>query len=103
MSDEKFEAWAVVELFGHSTCAGKLTEQTIGGETFVRIDVPHPEGEYTRLFGKGAIYAINLSDEATARRYAARSTPPLKPYTPPAMSTIAALPAGQDIDDDGDL
>lgn len=68
-----FEQWAIVELFGHARIAGKLTEQTIGGCAFVRVDVPEiiDEGQtlpaFTKLFGQGAIYAINFVDEATAR------------------------------------
>lgn len=27
-----FQAWAIVELFGHQRCAGRISEQTIGGE-----------------------------------------------------------------------
>ncbi len=37
---EQFESWAIVELFGHQKIAGKLTEQTIGGCHFIRVDVP---------------------------------------------------------------
>ena len=29
-----FEAFAIVELFGHTRIAGKVTEQTIAGGTF---------------------------------------------------------------------
>lgn len=68
-----FEQWAIVELFGHARIAGKLTEQTIGGCAFVRVDVPEMvrEGQtlpgFTKLYGQGAIYAISFVDEATAR------------------------------------
>lgn len=37
---EKFESWGLLELFGHQRLAGKLSEQTIGGVHFIRIDVP---------------------------------------------------------------
>lgn len=30
-SNEKFESWGLLELFGHQRLAGKLSEQTIGG------------------------------------------------------------------------
>ena len=88
MSEATFQAWAIVELFGHQRCAGKISEQTIGGETFIRVDIQNGESEYTRLFGKGAIYCINICEEATARAYASRLTPPLQPYV--------ALPAPAD-------
>jgi hypothetical protein len=74
MSEQKFEQWAIVELFGHQRIAGRVTEQTIGGCAFVRVDVPVLEatGEvaatqaFTKLFGQGAIYAISFVDEAAA-------------------------------------
>lgn len=59
---QKFEQWCILELFGHQRIAGYVTEATIGGGAFIRVDVPKPEGEgdlYTRYFGPSAIYAIN--------------------------------------------
>ena len=77
MSNEKFEAWGIVDLFGHTRIAGRISEQTIGGETFIRVDVPddseNPESVHTRLFGKGAIYSISLTDETIAREVARRT------------------------------
>lgn len=69
MSNQKFEAFAIVELFGHTVIAGKVSEQTIGGQGFVRVDVP-AVGEleaYTKFYGAGAIYAITPTDEKTAK------------------------------------
>lgn len=40
----KFETHAIVELFGHNQIAGKVTEQTISGQSFFRIDVPATNG-----------------------------------------------------------
>ena len=37
---ETFEEWAVLELMGHRRLAGKVTEATIGGGAFLRIDIP---------------------------------------------------------------
>ncbi|MFP3564734.1 hypothetical protein [Paraburkholderia sp. SIMBA_030] len=71
---EKFEQWAIVELFGHQRIAGRVTEQAIGGSAFVRVDVPElPATEdfiatqaFTKLYGQGAIYAISFVDQAAA-------------------------------------
>jgi hypothetical protein len=65
---EKFDQFAVVELFGHQVIAGKVSEQVIGGQGFVRVDVPAIEGQeaFTKFYGAGAIYAITPCDEETA-------------------------------------
>ena len=67
---EGFESWAIVELFGHNRIAGKVSEASIGGCSFIRVDVPNDEGEgfrFTRYFGNGAIYALNPVEEKVAR------------------------------------
>ncbi|WP_225031773.1 hypothetical protein [Paraburkholderia sp. XV] len=74
-TSEKFDQWAIIELFGHQRIAGRVTEQTIGGCSFVRVDVPAFEAvgsiaatqAFTKLFGQGAIYAVNFVDEDAAR------------------------------------
>lgn len=74
MQDQKFEVWAIVELFGHQKMAGHVSEQTIGGQTMVRIETPDT-GEipaFTRLLNVSAIYAINPVTEEVARGYAKR-------------------------------
>lgn len=71
---EAFDSWGVVEVMGHQTYAGRITEQTIGGQAFVRVDVPEI-GEtppFTKLFGSGSIYCITPTSEDVARRVAAQ-------------------------------
>lgn len=69
---EKFEQWCIVDLFGHTRLAGMVTEQTIGGQSFVRVDIPQTtkQAAFTRLFGSGAIYAINPVSESVAKAMA---------------------------------
>jgi hypothetical protein len=74
---ERFEAWAVVELLGHRRLAGRVTEQTIAGSGFLRIDIPG-EGDVfqqTHLVNPSSIYAITRVSEETARVAALASVP----------------------------
>ncbi len=92
-SEPTFDQWAIIELFGHSRIAGRVTEQTIGGCSFVRVDVPAVEGEqpFTKLYGQGAIYAITFTDEAAAT-LAARAIQPRPINTWELKRELASLP-----------
>lgn len=74
MQDTKFEIWAIIELFGHNKIAGKVSETTIGGGNFVRVDVPDTATvpAWTRFLNPSAIYAINPVTEEVAKGYADR-------------------------------
>jgi hypothetical protein len=69
MQQEKFDQWAVIELFGHQQIAGRVSEAQIGGCPFVRVDVPEigEQKGFTKFYGNGAIYAITITDEESAR------------------------------------
>lgn len=69
---EKFEEWAIVEVMGHRAFAGRVTEQAIGGASFIRVDVPQvaERQAFTKLLGAGSIYCITPCDEETAKRAA---------------------------------
>lgn len=67
METSKFEGFAIIELFGHSRIAGRVTEQSIGGTNMLRVDVPeyNEMPAFTRFIGGAAVYAINpCSEEA---------------------------------------
>ena len=59
--------------------AGFVTEQSLGGSSFVRIDVPEitlANGTtlpaFTKLFGAGSIYCLSPCTEETAKAFAAQ-------------------------------
>lgn len=101
MDNGKFEAFCVVELFGHARIVGRVTEQTIGGGSFIRVDVPETskEGAFTKFYGPAAIYSITpLPDEETMQRIAeAVAQPPIEAWklNLPRLAERASMPADQ--------
>jgi len=69
MDKTKFEEWALVELFGHQKIVGKVSETSLAGGAFLRVDVPAlgDSPAFTRFYGPGAIYSINPVTEDIAR------------------------------------
>lgn len=94
--NDKYEGWAVVELFGHTKETGFVTTRYFGDKAMFQIDIPDlPEREVTttqpgyvgnkwtdagavvkksavparsRLVGPGAVYSMNPCTEEFARR-----------------------------------
>ena len=98
---EQFESWGLLELFGHQRLAGRLSEQTIGGCHFIRIDVPAVDDvpAYTRFFTQGAIYGMTPTSDDVARRLAkGLQARPVSAYQLPALEAPAAT-----ADDDDDM
>ncbi len=64
-----FNEWALVELFGHQKIVGKVSEGSLAGGAFLRVDVPAFNGNaaFTRFYGPGAVYSINPVTEDIAR------------------------------------
>ena len=98
---QKLDTWGVLELFGHLKLAGRISEQSVGGDSLIRIDVPevnrngtalHP---YTRYFGAKAVYSLSPTSEQIARAVAAAiQAEPVKPYE--MRLPNPALPAPSD-------
>lgn len=103
---EKFEHWCLLELFGHQRIAGMVTEATIGGCAFLRVDVPSEDGvgvRYTKYFGNGAIYAMTVTDKPTAVRIANNLNPtPPTPRIGDQRALAATTDSDRHYDDDLD-
>ncbi len=98
---EKFDTWAIVELMGHQQIAGRASEETIAGGTFLRVDVPETEDAeaFTRFYGASAIYSITPVAEEIARSATRRiRREPITVWMPDLDRR--ALPVGADYEDD---
>lgn len=100
----EFDQWCILELFGRQVIAGRVTEQVIGGCSFIRIDVPASEDQpaFTRFYGQGAIYAMTPVSEEAARIALKRFRPePVNVYVP-ELKQLAAHMGDDDADFDDD-
>ena len=83
MSEDKFDLFCMVELFGHNKIAGKCTEQNIAGTNMLRVDVPETTKQpaFTKFYNGTAIYAINPITEEVANDIANKlSNAPITVY-----------------------
>ena len=65
------ESWAVVELMGHVTLSGRVTEENHFGSVLGRIDLPCKDGDFkTQFFHGNSIYRLTPCTEEVARAVA---------------------------------
>jgi hypothetical protein len=105
--EKPFDQWALLEIMGHRRFAGRVSEQTVGGTSLVRLDVPatNHQAAFTKLWGAAAIYCITPVSEATARKMAEQLCErPVEIYEPPALTDARnRQPVWPDEDDDDDF
>lgn len=72
--DNKLDMWMLVEVMGRVRIAGHVTEQTLAGAGFFRIDVPATSKRdgFTRYYSAGAIHSMTPISEELARLMAER-------------------------------
>lgn len=65
----RFNQWAILEIMGHQRYAGRVSEETIAGAAFLRIDIPArgDQPQFTKLFSPSSVYAITPCTEELAR------------------------------------
>ncbi len=113
----KFEQWCIVELYGRNRIVGLVSEKTIGGMAFIRVDVPevvrdaerYENGErlkyqetipaFTKFFGQGAIYAMTPVSEEIGRAMAKqRADRPISAFELPKLKELES-PSKDDDED----
>jgi hypothetical protein len=88
MSEKTFDQWCIVEIMGFSKIAGRVTEETIAGTAFIRVDVPETDNNpaYTKYFGGSSIYAITpVSEEIARLALSQMRSEPIQIYIPSAL------------------
>ena len=107
--ERQFEGHAIVELMGHNTIAGYVTEVTIAGAAMLRVDVPAvgDQPAYSKFVGGSAIYGITPTTQEIAQRAAQRlRVRPVSEWTLPDSTLRPALvdsmAGGENYPDDQD-
>jgi hypothetical protein len=92
--EDGFEGWAILELMGHRRLGGLISEATIAGAGFLRIDIPHPQHldamAATQFVAPASVYAITPTTEEIARAIAQRAPEPVSRWELPALSGTGA-------------
>ncbi len=92
MAEENgFKEWCLIELFGHQRIVGLVSDQVIGGEIFIRVDVPETKRQsaFTKMYGKGAVYCLSPLAEDVAKSLIDKfSQPPVARYELPSHDLI---------------
>lgn len=102
MPDETFAEWCVVELMGHRRIAARVTEQTLAGHGFLRLDEP-ATGDVpgrTQLVSPSSVYALHPTTEEVVRLMASqwRSAPIQRWELHAAIAEVEAIAAESEAD-----
>lgn len=74
----KFESWAVVQVFGHESYAGHVSEFNMGGASYLRIEVPEVQNmqvtlpSFVKLVNHNSVFDITPVSEEYAKEMAAQ-------------------------------
>lgn len=67
-AESNLETWAIVELMGHVTIAGRVTKPGEYGGLW-QVDVPNGDNFHSEFFGSQSVYRIRIVSEPIARAY----------------------------------
>lgn len=89
--EQTLRSWAVLELLGHRRLAGYVTTESLGGASFLRIDVPKGDDDVTtQYYSPSSAYSLTPCTEEVARTVARRDQPePLHYFELPRVGEVA--------------
>ncbi|HEU0113098.1 MAG TPA: hypothetical protein VFQ80_00385 [Thermomicrobiales bacterium] len=91
--DATFEGWAILELMGHRRLGGRVSEATIAGAAFLRIDIPRPDDPErvvaTQFYNPAALYSLTPTTAEIACAIAAQAPQPVSRWD------LRAIDAGE--------
>lgn len=90
------EFWGKVDLLGHLTLAGRVSEVEMFGGKLGRVDVPRGDTFESRFFGANSVYLISVVTEAVARELAKRVLPPVQAWDWPRSAPQLPPPKTDD-------
>lgn len=97
----RLDLWAHLELLGHRSMWGRVTEEEHFGKVIGRIDVPFTDTEYvSQFFAADSLYALTPTDEETARENAGYRPRRLGHFTQPIYSDPEPYFEQREPDDD---
>jgi hypothetical protein len=104
METEKttFEGWAIVEIMGHNTIAGYISEVAMFGTAMMRVDVPAcgDQAAYTKFYGGSSIYGVTPTTQEIATKAAERlRIRPVSEWLVPTPSSRQLVDSYADRDD----
>lgn len=111
MQNTKFDTWAILDMMAHQRLAGRVTEETIGGVSLLRCDIPESDGipAWTTYITASSLYQFTPVTEEIARMMAEKiGKQPISLYDLPEewrdkiRRAPVALPAPECDDDDDD-
>lgn len=100
-SSENLDCWALLEIFGHTKVAGRVSTRKVGVNVMIQVDVPN-DGDglsHSQLFGPSAIFSITPTSESWCRRWAKAAKAyerPVLPYIPAEPTAPRQIKGGDD-------
>jgi hypothetical protein len=103
MTKAAIERWAIIDLFGHTRLAGRVSEVQQFGTSMCRIEVPEVDGRpgFTRDVGGTAIFGMtDVSEDLAVAFTRQQRTAPVQAYELKMLPAAAEPPDADLVEED---